>query len=371
MNIAFVDLKRQNKHHLREFTKIVHQTLRDAIFVGGKPVEQFEKKFARLCKRTYCVSLNSGTDALWFALMAYGIGPGDEVITVPNTYFSTVQGISNIGATPVFVDVDPVSFTLDVSRVKQAITKKTRAIIPVHLFGQSADMDPIVQLAKQYKLHIIEDCCQAHGAEYKSRVLPYTDTGAFSFYPGKNLGAFGDGGALVTDNKRIRDTVLRLRNDGSTIKYVHTVLGYKSRLDTMQAAILSAKLPYLKSWNEARRRKANLYYRLLRDIPQVRTPKEMPYAKHVYHIYCIEVQKRDALQQYLSQQGIKTVIHYPTPVHLQAAYAKEGYKKGDFPVTEEKAKSILSIPMFPELRESEVRYICNTIKKFYSSHKRR
>lgn len=366
MNIEFVDLKRQNERHWKTFSTVLLQVLRDSLFVGGKRVEQFEEEFARFCGKKYCIGLNSGTDAILFALLAYGIKPGDEVITPANSYFSPAMMISQIGAIPVFVDVDPKSDTIDVSRIEERITKKTRAIMPVDLYGQPADMDPIVVLAKKYNLTIIEDSCQAHGAQYKKHRLPYVETGAFSFYPGKNLGSFGDAGAIVTDNKHVHDTVLKLRNDGSTEKYVHTQFGYKSRLDTIQAAILSAKLPYLSEWNQKRRKAAELYTKLLGPVKQVKTPTEMPYSYHVYHLYVIECEKRDALRTFLSKHGIVTVIHYPIPIHLQTPYQKMGYKKGDFPITEERAKRILSLPIFPEITEKEITFVAKTIKQFFS-----
>ncbi len=367
MRVAFVDLKRQNKRYWKTFSNVLIQTLRNSIFVGGEPIERFEHEFARLCGRKYCVGLNSGTDAILFSILAYGIGPGDEVITAPNSYFSPAMMISQIGAKPVFVDVDPKSATIDVTKIEKAITKRTRAIMPVHLCGQSADMDPIVSLAKKYNLKIIEDACQAHGARYKNKILPYTETGTFSFYPGKNLGSFGDAGALVTDNRFIRDVSLKLRNDGSTEKYVHTQFGYKSRLDTMQAAILSAKLPLLAQWNEKRRKAAALYTKLLAKIKQVKPPTQMPYSYHVYHLYMIECEERDKLQTFLTKKGVATVLHYPTPIHLQKPYRELGHKPGVFPVTEKRSKSILSLPMFPEITEREIRYVCDTIGEFYAS----
>lgn len=365
MNVAFVDLKLQNKTYRKAFTHVFNQTLKNSIFLGGEPIERFEKEFARYCGKTYCVSLNSGTDAILFALLGYGIGPGDEVITASNSYFSPAMMISQIGAKPVFVDIDPKSMTLDVLKIQKAITKNTRAIMPVHLCGQPADMDPIIKLANKYNLVIIEDACQAHGAKYKGKIVPVTETGAFSFYPGKNLGAFGDAGALVTDNREIRDTVLKLRNDGSTEKYVHTQFGYKSRMDTLQASILSEKLTHLNSWNLKRRSAAEFYNKKLSDIKQVKVPSEMPYAYHVYHLYMIECEQRDALQKYLQTHGITTVIHYPTPIHLQKPYRERGFHPDMFPIAERRAKRILSLPMFPEITKKELLYVCQTIRDFY------
>ena len=366
MTIEFVNLKRQNKLLGHKLRTAINSVIENALFVGGRPVEQFEKEFAHFCGKKYCVGLNSGTDALFLALLAYGIGPGDEVITVPNSYFSTAMVISNIGATPVFVDTDPVSVTIDTTKIEKSITRKTKAIIPVHLCGQPADMDPIVSLAKTYHLHIVEDCCQAHGARYKGHVVPLTETGVFSFYPGKNFGAFGDGGALVTDNAKVAERLMHLRNDGSIEKYTHTGFGYKSRLDTIQAAILSVKLSHLNTWNKKRRNLAGLYNKRLKGISQIVTPTEMPYAYHIYHLYMITCKNRDGLRGHLAKHGIKTVIHYPTPIHLQKPYRQLGFKAGMFPVGEQRSKNILSLPMFPELRESEVLCVCQTIRSFYS-----
>ncbi len=367
MKVAFVDLKRQNRIYKKTFSRIFSQTLDESVFLAGPANERFEQEFATFCGKKFCISLNSGTDAILFALLAYDIGPGDEVITPTNSYFSPAMMISQIGATPIFVDADPKSALIDVKQVQRAISKKTRAIMPVHLCGQSADMDPIITLAKKHNVVIIEDACQAHGAKYKGNVVPVTETGAFSFYPGKNLGAFGDAGAVVTDSKKVRDEILKLRNDGSTEKYVHTQFGYKSRLDTIQAKILLAKLPHLEAWNRNRRKAASVYNKFLATIKQITLPQEMPYAYHVYHLYMIECENRDELQAYLAKKGITTVIHYPTPIHLQKPYRQQGFHPGMFPVAEKRSKRILSLPMYPELRETEIRYICQTIRSFYSS----
>lgn len=365
MKVEFVDLKRQNKIFKKALLKTIEEIVDEATFLMGKPLERFEKNFAKFCHRKYCVGLNSGTDALMLALLAYGIKRGDEVITVPNSYFSTAMVVSNIGAKVIFVDISPENFTIDPDKIEAKITKRTKAILPVHLYGQTADMDPIVKLAKKYHLQIIEDCCQAHGAEYKGKRVPFTETGAFSFYPGKNLGAFGDGGAVVTDNKKVKDELELLRNDGSRKKYEHLSLGYKSRLDALQAAILDFKLKHLSDFTRKRRRAATLYNKYLADIKEVMPPQEMVYAYHVYHLYVIKCLRRDKLQEHLAKAGVTTIIHYPTPIHLQKPYRKQGYKRGDFPITEEKAKRILSLPMFPEITEEEIKYIAEKIKDFY------
>ncbi len=365
MNIQFVDLQRQNREHEKELMRAIRDVVLAATFIMGEPLLNFEKEFAQFCGKKYCIGTNSGTDALKLALEAYGIGRGDEVITCPNSYFSTAMVISELGAKPVFVDISKQSYTIDVSQIEKKISKKTKAIVPIHFAGQAADMDPIVAVAKKYHLTIIEDTCQAHGAEYKGKRLPYTETGAFSFYPGKNLGCFGDGGAVVTDSKEIKDRITLLRNDGCKKKYVHKLFGHKSRLDTLQAKILSIKLKSLCDWNEKRRRHAKLYTKLLANIPIVATPVEMDYAKHIYHLYMIETPNRNQLRNYLTNYGVATVIHYPIPIHLQQPYRNEGFNPGDFPVTEEKAQTILSLPMFPELTNQEIKYVCKKISDFF------
>lgn len=366
MKINFVDLERQNKIYKKELMGTIEDIVNKAYFIFGPKLTAFENEFAAFCNKKYCIGVNSGTDALMLALLAYSIGKGDEVITVPNSYFSTAMVISNIGAKVVFVDIDPKTYNIDVNKIEEKITKKTKAIIPVHLYGQAADMDPIVRLAKKYNLAIIEDCCQAHGAKYNGEIVPYAETGAFSFYPGKNLGAFGDGGAVVTDNVEIKERLEYLRNDGAKKKYEHEMFGYKSRLDTLQAAILSVKLKHLNDFVEKRRRAAYLYNKKLAEIKQITTPYEAKYAYHACHIYAILADKRDELANYLSKNGIQTVIHYPTPIHLQTPYRKIGFRPDDFPLTESFAKKELSLPMFPEIQEKEISYICYKIRQFYN-----
>lgn len=366
MKIDFVDLKRQNSIYKKELMQAIEKAVDDAAFIMGPLLEKFEHDFASFCNKNFCVGLNSGTDALYFALIAYDIKKGDEVITTPNSYFSTAMVISNLGAVPVFADINKESYNIDPNLIEAKITEKTKAIIPVHLYGQAADMDPIVKLAKKYNLSIIEDCCQAHGAKYKGKIVPYTETGAFSFFPGKNLGSFGDGGAIVTNNKELAEKIEYLRNDGSKIKYEHKMLGYKSRLDAIQAAILSVKLNYLEKFIEQRRSMAKTYNRYLKDIPQIKIPLEMNYAYHVYHIYAVLCDKRDALKIFLEQEGISTVVHYPKPIHLQDPYLKLGFKAGDFSITEGFSRKTLSLPMFPELTRKEIAYVAEKIKSFYS-----
>lgn len=366
MKIDFVDLKRQNKLYKKELVRAIEKIVDDATFIMGDTLEKFEHDFASYCNKKFCVGLNSGTDALSLGLMAYGIKKGDEVITAPNSYFSTAMIISNLGAVPVFVDINKESYNIDPNLIEAKITKKTKAIIPVHLYGQSANMDPIVKLAKKHNLAIAEDCCQAHGAKYKGKIVPYTETGAFSFYPGKNLGSFGDGGAIVTGNEKVAEKTKYLRNDGSKIRYEHKIFGFKSRLDTLQAAILSVKLKYLENFINRRRSMAKIYNKYLQNIPQIKTPIEMDYAYHAYHIYAILCENRDSLKKFLEKEGISTVIHYPKPIHLQDPYLKLGFKPGDFPITEDFSKKTLSLPMFPELTEEEIEFISSKIREFYA-----
>ncbi len=368
MSIKFVDLPRQNKNLKNKISSVIGKIVESAYFIEGEPLRTFEKSFAKFCNKKYAIGLNSGTDALKLALIAYSIKEGDEVITVPNSYFSTAMVISEIGAKPVFVDIDPDTYTIDTNKIEKAISKKTKAIIPVHLFGQAANMGPILKISRKYGLVIIEDACQAHGAKYNGKMVPVSETGAFSFYPGKNLGCFGDGGALVTDNYDIAKKILALRNDGSIKKNYHEVFGIKSRLDSLQAAILSLKLRYLSRWNLKRRNNAVLYTKLLKKITNIKVPLEANYATHIFHIYAIEIDKRrDELRTYLKKNGIETGIHYPIPIHLQPPYRKLGFKVGDFPETEMKAKKILSLPMFPELTINEIRYISKKIEDFFKS----
>lgn len=370
MNIKLVDLLRQNHNLKTQIMDTLEKVVDAASFIEGEILENFEKEFAKFCNKRYAIGLNSGTDALKLALIAYGIGQGDEVITVPNSYFSTAMVISEVGAVPIFVDINPDTFAIDVEKAKANITNKTRAIIPVHLYGQVVDMDPLIKLAKEHGLIIIEDACQSHGAQYKGKVVPISETGAFSFYPGKNLGCFGDGGALVTDNDEIAQQVRYLRNDGSKEKYIHKIFGAKSRLDTLQAAILNLKLPFLDEWNNKRRSHSALYKKYLGNISQIKLPKEAEDRKHVFHLYVIETEYREQLQIYLQSKGVETGIHYPIPIHLQEPYLKQGFKKGDFPITEEKSKLILSLPMFPELMDEEIEYICKEIEQFFRNKNR-
>lgn len=355
--IPFVDLKAQYSSIKDEIITAVSDVLESTQFVLGREVNTFEEEFANYCNAKHGIAVNTGTSALHLALLAAGIGPGDEVITVPFTFIATVAAIYYTGATPVFVDIDPASYTIDVTQIEGAITERTKAILPVHLYGQPADMDPLLDIAKQHGLVVIEDAAQAHRAEYKGkRVGSLGDFGCFSFYPGKNLGAYGEGGMVVTNNPDYAHTVGMLRDWGQETKYHHVLKGYNYRMDGVQGAILRVKLRYLDAWTEARRTHADLYNELLANS-SVKLPVEMPYSHHVYHVYAVRLPQRDQLQKKLNDQGIQTGIHYPIPVHLQAAYADLGYSSGDFPHSEAASNEVLSLPMYAELSKEQVEHV--------------
>ena len=347
--VPFVDLKAQYRSIKPEIDAAIASVLESGQFVLGEEVTAFEEEFAAYSGARFGMALNSGTSALHLALLAANIGPGDEVITVPFTFVATVAAICYTGARPVFVDIEPASYTMDVDQIEGAITKQTKAILPVHLYGQPADMDPILAIARRHGLVVIEDAAQAHGAEYKGRrVGAIGDFGCFSFYPGKNLGAYGEGGMVTTNNPDYANTIRMLRDWGQERKYEHSLRGYNYRMDGLQGAILRVKLRHLEAWTEARRKNADRYNKLLSDNG-IQTPQEMPYARHVYHIYVIRTSQRQVLQQLLSAQGIQTGIHYPIPVHVQKAHADLGYRVSDFPCSEQAAAEVISLPMFAEL----------------------
>jgi len=364
MRVPFDALERRYRAIADELDRAIKGVLSSGRYILGENVAKFEEEFARYCGTRYAVGISSGTAALHLALLACGVGPGDEVITAANTYIATIFAISYVGAKPVLVDIDPETYTLDVNQVERAVTARTRAIIPVHLYGQCADMDPLLELAESHDLRVIEDAAQAHGAEYKGRKAgSMGDIGCFSFYPSKNLGACGDGGAAVTDDEELYEKLRVYRYMGQPKKHLHMVIGYQERLDELQAAILRVKLRYLDRWNEQRRKWAALYDRLLADS-EVVLPKERPYGRHVYHLYVIRVKgrNRDAVKARLAEAGIETQIHYPTPAHLQPAYADLGYAKGSFPITEGYSEEILSLPLYPELREEEIMTVAQELK---------
>jgi dTDP-4-amino-4,6-dideoxygalactose transaminase len=362
MKVPFVDLKSQYQAIKNEIDQAMQAVINDTAFIDGPYLEAFEEAFAQFCGTEYAVGVSSGTSALGLALKASGIGRGDEVITVPNTFMATVEAIIDCGARPVFVDIDPATCTLDVTELGAAITPSTRAIIPVHLYGQPVDMDPVMALAEQHNLLVIEDACQAHGATYKGRATgSLGHAGCFSFYPGKNLGAYGDGGAVVTNDQALAAEIVMLRNHGTKQKYVHEVVGWNERLDALQAAILQVKLKYLPEWNELRRAHAAAYNARLSEVPGITCPHEADYARHVYHVYGIHVQDRDAVMDTLKAHGAGCGIHYPIPVHLQQACGYLGHERGDFPHTEYSADHIVSLPMFPELSNEQIAYVVDTL----------
>ena len=443
MKVPFLDLKAQYLSMKDEIHEAIQQVLDATAFAGGPFVAQFEKEFAPFCDCREGIGVGSGTEALWLCLLALGIGPGDEVITVPNSFIATAEAISFCGATAAFVDVDPSTYTLDPNRLedylKKRYTRKSqvasgkglkgntvvsnhsiassaavlkaegrsssdsgpqaqrssspgglgprssildpgtvlgprasnlgsgsrpKAVIPVHLFGQPADMDPILAIAKEYDLTVIEDACQAHGALYKGKKAgSLGDAGCFSFYPGKNLGAYGEAGAVVTNNPAMAGKMRMIRDHGQSKKYHHDVIGWNDRMDGIQGAVLSAKLKHLSAWNEGRRKNARLYTKLLNHTDGIVIPAEAPYARHIYHIYAVRVQNRDRVMGVLGEKGIACGIHYPIPIHLTDAYKFMGLGKGSFPATEKCADEFLSLPMFPELTEDQIEYVCTEIKR--------
>jgi len=366
MQIPFISLRLDDPALEREIQEGIQQVIQAGAFAGGPAVSAFETDFAQYCECQFAVGVGNGTDALWLALLAKGVGPGDEVITVPNTFIATVEAISLTGATPRFVDIDERTYTMDPAKLEAAITPKTKAVIPVHLYGQPADMDPILEIARRHRLAVIEDACQAHGATYKGkRTGSLADAGCFSFYPTKNLGAYGEAGALVTNDSQVKQRVACLREHGQSARYYHEVIGWNARMDGIQGAVLKAKLKRLTDQNDRRRAAAAQYNELLKNLPGVILPFEAPYARHVYHLYVIRVgQRRTALMEHLSARGIGSLIHYPVPVHLQRAYQGLGLGPGAFPVTEKCVQEAVSLPMFPGLRPEQVITVANEIKAF-------
>jgi dTDP-4-amino-4,6-dideoxygalactose transaminase len=359
--IPFVDLRSQYLDLKTEIDAAVMRVLETGQFVLGPEVEAFEREFAALCMATSGIAVNTGTSALHLALLAAGVGPGDEVITVPFTFVATAAAIGYTGATPVFVDIDPVTYTIDVRQIEGAITSRTKAIVPVHLYGQAADMDPIMAIAAQHGLMVIEDACQAHGALYKGRpVGAIGDAGCFSFYPGKNLGAYGEGGLVVTSRADVARDIRMRRDWGAEQKYHHVLKGFNYRMEGMQGAILRVKLRRLAEWTDARRAHAALYRERLADSG-VTVPVEAPYSRHVYHVFAVRTPDRATLQRTLQSHGVSTGIHYPIPVHLQPAWAELKYAEGSFPESERASREVLSLPMFPELTPSQIEQVCAAV----------
>ena len=367
IRVPYLDLKAQYQSIKPEIDAAIARVLESCQFVLGPEVAGFEQDFAAYCGSSECIALNSGTSALHLALLAAGVGPGDEVITVPFTFVASVAAVLYAGARPVLVDIDPRSFTMDPAAIEAAITPHTKAILPVHLYGQSADMDPIMEIARRHGLVVIEDAAQAHGAKYKGRpVGSIGDMACFSFYPGKNLGAYGEGGAVTTSHTEYAKTVRMLRDWGQDRKYHHVLRGYNYRMEGFQGAILRVKLRHLERWTEARRGLVELYNQHLADSG-AELPSEMPWGRHVYHVYTLRSDDRDGLQAALQADGIQTGIHYPVPAHLQPAYADLGYGRGDFPHAETAAQQVLSLPLYPELSPQAVAEVAGAVKKALAS----
>ncbi|HKP71742.1 MAG TPA: DegT/DnrJ/EryC1/StrS family aminotransferase [Pyrinomonadaceae bacterium] len=369
--IPFVDLQAQYRSIKAEVDEAIARVVESAAFVLGREVEAFEAAFADYVGARFCVGVNSGTAAIQLAATACGVGAGDEVIVPANTFFATAEAVSTAGATPVFVDADPVSYNIDPAKIEAAITERTRAIMPVHLYGQAADLDAVFEIAARHNLVVIEDAAQAHGSLYKGRrVGALGRAGCFSFYPGKNLGAYGEGGAVVTDDAEVARRVRLLRDHGSEQKYRHEIVGYNFRLEGIQGAVLNVKLKHLDRWNDLRRAHAARYRELLEsvagagDAPALTLPREMPYARHIYHLFVVQTDARDALQQHLGAAGVQTGIHYPIPVHLQPAYSSHGHRAGDFPEAERQAARVLSLPMFPELTGGQIERVAEAVQQF-------
>jgi dTDP-4-amino-4,6-dideoxygalactose transaminase len=361
--IPFLDLRAQYRQIKPEIDVAINRVIDGAQFVLGPEVVAFEERFADYCNTKYCIAVNSGTSALHLALLAAGVGPGDEVITVSMTFVATAAAILYCGAKPVFVDIDPETWTMDPKLIEASITPFTKAILPVHLHGLMTDMDPIIEVARRNELVVIEDAAQSHGAEYKGRRAgSIGDIGCFSFYPGKNLGAYGEGGAVVSNNAELERRIALLRDWGQVSKYQHVVPGYNYRMDAIQAAVLKVKIDYIETWTEGRRCVAAQYDRLLAN-GRFRWPASPPFSRHVYHVYAIRLVNRDRVKTALDAAGIGTSIHYPIPVHLQKAYADLGYRRGDFPVTEAAADQFLSLPIYAELQSGQVTTVVQELEE--------
>lgn len=369
MNVSFVDLKTQYHEIKDEIFAEINDVLDNTAYICGKKTKKFEGDFSKMQDVNYTVGLSSGTDALHVALHALGIKHGDEVIVPVNTFIATAEGVSLCSAKPVFVDNDEKTYNIDVNKIESAITPKTKAIIPVHLYGQPAEMDSILEIAKKNNLYVVEDCSQAHLAAYKGKkVGSIGNIGTFSFYPGKNLGAYGEGGGVTTNDNSLYDFMLKFRQHGSTEKYLHDIEGHNYRMEEIQAGVLNVKLKYIQKWTEMRKRNAKLYTETFAKmgIEEIVTPYHPEYVDPVYHLYIIRVKNREKLIEHLNKNGVQNGLHYPLPLHMQKAYSYLEYKPNDFPVAQKFASEILSIPMYPELTEEMIGYVCETIKNFYS-----
>ncbi len=364
MTVPFLDLKAQHKSIRAELDAAIGAVIDSCAFAGGPFAEKFEKEFAEFCTCEHAISVGNGTDALWLILLALGIGSGDEVVTVPNTFIATTEAISLCGARPVLVDIDPATYTMNPEKLEQAISPRTRAIIPVHIFGQTAEMDRITGIADAAGIPVIEDACQAHGAEYRGkRAGSIGRAAAFSFYPGKNLGACGEAGAITTNDAEIAARARMFRDHGQEKKYVHRIVGWNARMDGIQGAILSVKLRHIDDWNRRRRENAAVYDELLSGVKGVAIPACAPNSRHVYHVYSVRVRARDAVMSSMKDLGVNCAIHYPIPIHLQKAYDELRLPKGSFPTAEQCADELLSLPMYPELGRQEITYVCDSLQK--------
>ncbi|MBX2991943.1 MAG: DegT/DnrJ/EryC1/StrS family aminotransferase [Bacteroidetes bacterium] len=366
MKVPFVDLHAQYQSLKHEMLPAVERIMETSQFILGKAVEDFEKQFAAAHGMKHCIGVGTGTDALHVVLWALNVGPGDEVITVSHTFIATAEAISLTGAKPVFIDIDPKTYTMNPALLEKAITPKTKAIIPVHLYGQPAAMTDIMEIAKRHGIPVVEDACQAHLAQYDGKFVgQFGVAAAFSFYPGKNLGAYGEGGGVTTNDDALAKKIRMLRDHGSEKKYHHAVWGHNYRLDGIQGAVLGVKLPRLNEWTEARRKHAAHYTRLLKGLGDLVLPEESSRAKHVYHLFVVQTRHREALQAHLTSREVLTGLHYPLPLHLQDAYKNLGYTRGDFPVTEQVAERGISLPMFAELTDEQVAYVASSIGDFF------
>lgn len=367
--IPLLDLKAQYDQIGTEIEASVLRVLRSGTYILGEPVADFEARFAAYCGTKHAIAVNTGTSALHLSLLAAGIGRGDEVITTPFTFVATVAAILYVGARPVFVDIDPLTMNLDPTRVEAAISPATKAIIPVHLYGQMCDMVPLLEIADRFGLVVIEDACQAHGAEYHGRRAgSFGLAGAFSFYPGKNLGACGEGGVLVTSSDAVAKAARCLRDWGQEERYNHIAHGYNYRMDAIQGAVLGVKLRHLEQWTEKRREHAAHYSRLLSGLETIRLPHVAPLRRHVFHVYAIRSRERALLRETLAAQNVQTGLHYPIPVHLQRAYAGLGYRRGDFPLAEQAAQEVLSLPIYPELTSTQIETVANALSRELHVH---
>ncbi len=367
MKVPFVDLKAQYLTIKDQIDQAIANVINDTAFIGGKYLTEFEQNYAKQYGLNYVVGVGNGTDALFIAMKALGIGPGDEVITVCNTWISTAETISLTGARPVFVDIEKDFYNIDTGKIEQKITERTKAIIPVHLYGQPANIKKVVEIAKKYNLYVIEDCAQAHFAQFEGQYVgTFGDVATFSFYPGKNLGAYGDAGAVATNNEDLALKMRMFSRHGALKKHDHKIEGINSRLDGLQAAILNVKLKYIHQWNEARLEHALYYNKLFQElVPEVVTPKIRPNSKHIFHVYVIRTPHRDELKEFLAERGIATAIHYPKILPMQPAYSYLNHKPEDFPVGYQYQKEILSLPMYPELTNTQIEYVVDSIKDFF------